>query len=63
MPRLNPVAPVEGSRMHLIPPCDNRGDLRSETPAGFARAVFEANVSGNYIEQTELFSFGGTNGL
>jgi hypothetical protein len=63
MPRLNPVAPVEGSRMHLIPPCDNRGDLRSETPAGFARAVFEANASGGYIDQPDLFSHGGIGGL
>jgi hypothetical protein len=44
--------------MHLMPPCENRGDLRAETPAGFARAVFEANVNGGYEEQGALFSFG-----
>jgi hypothetical protein len=58
MPPLRPVAPVEGSRMHLMPPSDNRGDLRSETPAGFAQAVFEANVDGRYEEQAALFTYG-----
>jgi hypothetical protein len=36
--------------IHNMPPSDNRGSLRSVTPPGFARAVFEANVgrhSGN----------------
>jgi len=58
MPRIKPVAPLEGSRMHLIPPCENRSDLRSETPAGFAQAVFEANMGGSYVEQRGLFSSG-----
>lgn len=35
--------PVDGSKMHLLPPSDERANLRSATPAGFARAVFEAN--------------------
>lgn len=35
--------PVEGSRMHGLGPSANRADLRSETPRGFASAVFEAN--------------------
>lgn len=29
--------------IHLMPPSSDRGDKRSVTPAGFARAVFEAN--------------------
>jgi hypothetical protein len=29
--------------IHLMPPSADRGDKRSVTPAGFARAVFEAN--------------------
>ncbi len=29
--------------IHLMPPSADRGDKRSITPAGFARAVFEAN--------------------
>ena len=33
----------QGSRMHLLPPSAERANLRSATPAGFARAVFEAN--------------------
>ena len=35
--------PVEGSKMHRLPPSADRGNVRSETPKGFARAVFEAN--------------------
>jgi len=43
MPRFDRRHPTEGSRMHLVPPGDGRADARSLTPAGFARAVFEAN--------------------
>jgi hypothetical protein len=43
MPDPKPVDPVEGSKMHLLPPSENRADLRSVTPEGFARAVFAAN--------------------
>ena len=35
--------PTMGSRMHLLPPSPDRANQRSETPMGFARAVFEAN--------------------
>lgn len=38
------VAPTEGSKMHLMPPSADRADKRSETPMGFARAVFRANA-------------------
>jgi hypothetical protein len=37
------VEPVEGSKMHLMPPSEDRARLRSVTPAGFAQAFFEAN--------------------
>ena len=37
------VEPVEGSRMHFVPPSNDHTNLRSATPPGFARAVFEAN--------------------
>jgi len=43
VPVPKPVFPVEGSRMHLLPPSENRANIRSETPMGFAKAVFEAN--------------------
>lgn len=43
-PVKKPVEPIEGSKMHLISPGPDRGYLRSITPAGFARAVFETNV-------------------
>lgn len=31
-------------KIWLMPPSDERANLRSETPAGFSRAVFEANA-------------------
>lgn len=43
MPEKKPVAPTLGSKMHLLPPSEDRADLRSVTPEGFARAVYEAN--------------------
>lgn len=43
MPAKRPVDPVDGSRMHLLPPSEERANLRSATPTGFAKAVFEAN--------------------
>jgi len=44
MPPKRRVDPTEGSRMHLLPPSPERANLRSETPKGFAQAVFEANT-------------------
>lgn len=38
------VEPTEGSKMHRLPPSAARADLRSETPMGFAEAVFRANA-------------------
>jgi hypothetical protein len=43
MPQARRREPTDGSRMHLLPPSDERANLRSATPHGFARAVFEAN--------------------
>ncbi len=43
MPPKNRVEPTDGSKMHLLPPGPDRANLRSATPPGFARAVFEAN--------------------
>lgn len=43
MPPKNRVEPTEGSKMHKLPPSADRQNLRSATPMGFARAVFEAN--------------------
>jgi hypothetical protein len=31
-------------RIHKAPPSEERGNIRSATPMGFARAVFEANA-------------------
>ena len=43
MPEKKRLDPTLGSKMHLLPPSEDRGSLRSVTPKGFARAVFEAN--------------------
>ena len=43
IPKPNPVEPTEGSKIHLIPPSENRAEIRSITPPGFAKAFFEAN--------------------
>lgn len=37
------VEATQGSKMHFVPPGPERAQIRSETPAGFARAFFEAN--------------------
>lgn len=43
MPEPKRVVAVLGSKMHLMPPSDDRADERSVTPRGFATAVFQAN--------------------
>lgn len=43
MPPMRRLEPTQGSRMHLLPPSADRADMRSATPAGFARAVFETH--------------------
>jgi len=43
MPQKNPVAPIEGSKMHLVAPGPERKNIRSATPLGFAKAFRMAN--------------------
>jgi hypothetical protein len=43
MPPENRVEPTQGSRMHRMAPSPDRADQRSETPPGFASAVFQSN--------------------
>jgi hypothetical protein len=43
MPDRKPGEPTLGSMMHRLPPSEDRADLRSATPFGFAYAVFQAN--------------------
>jgi len=43
MPDRKPGEPTLGSLMHRLPPSDDRADIRSATPLGFAYAVFHAN--------------------
>jgi hypothetical protein len=54
MPRPRRVVPVDGSRMHKLPPSERRVALRSETPRGFARAVLEANCRKRKNNNREL---------
>lgn len=46
MPPPKRLEPVQGSKMHQLSPSPARANLRSATPTGFARAVFEANCPG-----------------
>lgn len=50
MPERKPVEPTEGSKMHLLPPSEDRANKRSETPKGFAVATFRANARGLFKE-------------
>lgn len=43
LPARCPVEATDGSKMHFVPPGPRRAEIRSQTPAGFARAFFEAN--------------------
>ncbi len=45
MPPRKPGEPTLGSLMHRLPPSEDRADLRSATPMGFARAVFLFNAA------------------
>ncbi len=45
MPEKRPIPlAVDHDRIHKMPPSEDRADKRSETPMGFAQAVFEANA-------------------
>lgn len=46
MPVKNKVDPIEGSKIHLMAPSPDRANLRSATPMGFARAVFQTMTAG-----------------
>jgi hypothetical protein len=42
-PKIVEGLPPPDNRIHAAPPTEDRAAIRSKTPAGFARAVFEAN--------------------
>jgi hypothetical protein len=48
MPAPKALMPTQGSKMWKLPPSAERAELRSETPKGFAQAVFEANRPDQY---------------
>lgn len=49
MPRSDGVSPKEADdRIHKMPPSEDRAEKRSETPMGFARAVFLAHEREGY---------------
>jgi hypothetical protein len=50
MPLARPLEPAHGSKMWKLPPSTERATLRSETPKGFAQAVFEANVPAKEVQ-------------
>ncbi len=43
IPIKNPVKPIGKNPIHYMPPSENRSELRSITPLGFAKAFFLAN--------------------
>jgi len=43
MPKKRPVEPTEGMKLYWLAPSPDRANLRSVTPSGFARNVFDAN--------------------
>ena len=43
IPEKREVIPIDGGKIHRMPPGDERAMLRAITPPGFARAFFEAN--------------------
>ena len=42
-PQKSPVQPTDGSKIHKMPPSENRAELRSITPTHLAKAFFDAN--------------------
>lgn len=44
LPQKRPIPEFRPLYIHNMPPSPERGDLRSVSPPGFARAVFEANL-------------------
>lgn len=40
---IQPMHPLGRSPIHMLPPSPDRANLRSKTPVGFARAVFDSN--------------------
>ena len=59
MPDRKPVEPTLGSMMHMLPPSDDRADLRSVTPKGFARAVMLANKAPHVQQLRSAFPHNG----
>jgi hypothetical protein len=51
MPPKTPVKPTQGMKLYWLAPSDERANLRSVTPSGFARAVFKANDPANWSRQ------------
>jgi hypothetical protein len=51
IPEPRPVLPTEGSKIRQMPDSKGREERRSETPKGFARAVFESNAQGAGIAE------------
>ena len=50
IPLAKPMAPMLGSKMHLLPPTENRAELRSKTPEGFTKAFVEVNSRNRKID-------------
>lgn len=53
MPPKNRVEPTEKGKTHRMSPAPDRANKRSETPPGFAKAVFQANADITMEENNE----------
>lgn len=51
------------NRIHFASPTDDRGDVRSAAPMGWARAVFRANAPGYLVEAMDRLSMSTTGAL
>lgn len=52
MPPAKRLHPVLGSKMHLLSPSEERANLRSATPMGFAQAVFQTNCPAGWRDSS-----------
>ena len=52
--RARPLSSPDEKRIHHCPPSDQRKNIRSKTPDGFARAVYLANTASGYPGDADL---------
>jgi len=56
---VDPNAGAPDNRIHFAPPGKERANVRSATPMGFARAVFQANAERRLVDVISSPGLGG----